>query len=275
MMNSQHFLYHTVPGRICLKFLTRPIVSKLAGCFLDTHLSKCLISPFVRKTGIRLQDYETKGIRSFNDFFIRRVRDGLRPVDFSPDHLIAPCDGLLRVYPIRNDLVMNIKEAPYTVSSLLRSHSLAAKYEGGLCLVFRLCVDHYHRYCYADSGSKSRNIHIKGLLHTVRPAALEALPVFTENSREFTLIRSRHFGTILQMEVGAMLVGKICNHHGKGTVRRGEEKGYFKYGGSTVILLIQKDLAAIDPVYLAASAEGRETPVKLGQKIGTARIRES
>ena len=271
-MDSQLFLYHTIPGRVLLKFLTQPILSKIIGCFLDTPCSGILIKPFVKQNRIDLSDYETDGVRSFNDFFIRRIKPGLRPVDFDPEHLIAPCDSLLRVYPIRDGLVMNIKEAPYTTASLLRDPALAKRYDGGYCFVFRLCVDHYHRYCYADSGRKSRNVHLKGILHTVRPAALMTLPVFTENSREFTLIRTAHFGTILQMEVGAMLVGKICNYLQKGIVRRGEEKGYFKYGGSTVILLVPKDRVQVDPDLLEASAAGEETPVQLGSKIGTACI---
>ena len=131
--------------------------------------------------------------------------------------------------------------------------------------MFRLCVDHYHRYSYVDSGKKSGNRLIPGVLHTVRPIALRALPVFTENSREYTLIRTPRLGTLLQMEVGAMLVGRIVNHHDACTVTRGDEKGFFQYGGSTVIVLVEKDRITVREDLLTHSTNGTETPVKLGE----------
>ena len=104
---------------------------------------------------------------------------------------------------------------------------------------------------------------IPGVYHTVRPVALEALPVFLENTREYCLLRTRHFKTIVQMEVGAMLVGRICNPPSARQVRRGQEKGFFQYGGSTIILLVQKDQVHMSGVYRAA----REVPVHMGQEI--------
>lgn len=131
----------------------------------------------------------------------------------------CPC-GRLKKTP-----VLPVKQSSYTLTSLLRSHKLARHYEGGYCLVFRLCVNHYHRYCYVVPGAKSRNRRIPGVLHTVRPVALASRPVFTENSREYTLIRTDQLGTIVQMEVGAMLVGRIVNHEGKGTGCPRQRKG--------------------------------------------------
>ena len=133
-----------------------------------------------------------------------------------------------------------------------------------------MCVDHYHRYCYVDSGKKSRNIFIPGKLHTVRPIALRKVPVFTENSREYTLIRTAEFGTLVQMEVGAMLVGRIVNHEGKGRAVRGREKGYFQYGGSTIILLAEPDQIKLREDVLKNSSLGQETAIKMGEMIGHA-----
>lgn len=135
-------------------------------------------------------------------------------------------------------------------------------------MVFRLCVDHYHRYCYVDSGKKSSNIFIPGRLHTVRPIALRNIPVFTENSREYTAIRSANFGTLIQMEVGAMLVGRIANHEEKGSAIRGKEKGYFQYGGSTIIVLAEPERVQIRKDILQNSEFGEETPVIMGEVIG-------
>lgn len=264
-MNALEFLYHTVPGRFLLKGLTRPWVSEVCGHFLDSPLSSFLIQPFARKNQITLSDYQLENIHSFNDFFSRKIKPELRPVDMDPTHLTAPCDGLLSVWKIQKDIILPVKQSSYTLAELLRDERLAARYEDGYCFVFRLCVDHYHRYSYVDSGRKSGNRRIQGVLHTVRPIALKALPVFTENSREYTLIQTAHLGTLLQMEVGAMLVGRIVNHHGACTVTRGEEKGFFQYGGSTVIVLVEKDQIIMrEDLFMNASA-GIETPVKLGE----------
>ena len=228
-MDTLKFLYRTIPGRMILKFLTRPSLSNACGRFLDSDLSHFLIQPFVKENGIRVSDYEMDDVRSFNDFFSRKIKEGLRSIDMDEKHLIAPCDGLLSVWKIREDTVLPVKQSNYTISSLLRNPKLAAHYCDGYCLVFRLCVNHYHRYCYVDSGKKSRNVFLPGVLHTVRPIALAQYPVFTENSRAYTLIRTPEFGTVVQMEVGAMLVGRIVNHEQGAQVIRGAEKGMFQY----------------------------------------------
>ena len=231
-MNILEFLYATKTGRILLLPLTSEPVSRMSGVLLDSHFSKLLIGPFARKNHIHCEDYLLEGIESFNDFFCRKIRPELRPVDESPNHLPAPCDGLLSVYPITDDLVIPVKQSAYHISDLLRNKKAADYFNGGYCYVFRLCVGHYHRYIYPLSGYKSNNVHIKGLYHTVRPVALRGRKVFCENTREYTLLKSAG-KTILQMEVGAMLVGRITNNDRAACmVKRGQEKGYFEYGGS-------------------------------------------
>lgn len=208
------------------------------------------------------------GVKSFNQFFRRKIKEGLRPFDMDENHLCAPCDGLLSVWNISEGLVIPVKQSQYTIKNLLHNEELAAEFNDGLCLVFRLCVDNYHRYAYADSGKKGPNVFIPGILHTVRPIALENGPVFTENCREYTIIESPVFGKIIQMEVGAMLVGRIVNHEEEGQAVRGKEKGFFEYGGSTIILLIKKDSAQIKTQIIENSVNGIETPVKMGEHIG-------
>ena len=266
-MTGLDFLYHTVPGRLILKVLTAPAVSRVCGYFLDSPVSCFLIAPFVRKKQIQPDDSILDDIHSFNDFFSRKIHPELRPVDMNPSHLAAPCDGLLSVWKIQKDTIIPVKQSHYTISSLLQDSHLAAHYEDGYCFVFRLCVNHYHRYGYVDSGKKSANRRIEGILHTVRPVALKELPVFTENSREYTLIQSPSFGTLLQMEVGAMLVGRIVNHDDACRVIRGQEKGYFQYGGSTIIVLTEKDVVTVRKDILEHAKMGVETPVKMGECI--------
>lgn len=269
-MTILEFLYNTVPGRFLLKPLTSPQLSRICGHFLDSERSSFLIETFVKQNEICLSDYETTDIKSFNDFFSRKIKEGKRPIDREESHFIAPCDGLLSVWKIEEDTIFPVKQSRYTVSSLLHSKKLAQHYNGGYCLVYRLCVNHYHRYCYVESGQKSKNFFIPGRLHTVRPVALREVPVFTENSREYTLIRTEKFGTVVQMEVGAMLVGRIVNLEGKGKVIRGEEKGYFQYGGSTIIVLTEPGQVHIREDILQNSALAKEVPVKMGEVIGHA-----
>ncbi len=267
---SLRFLYGTFPGRAILRVLSARWVSKICGAFLDSGVSRGLIKGFVKKNSIDLSEYETARYRSFNEFFTRRIAEGRRPFDASPEALCSPCDGLLSVYEINEGCVLPIKQSSYTVESLLGNDPVSKRFLNGTCLVFRLCVDNYHRYSYFDGGTKENNIYIKGKLHTVRPIALARYPVFSENCREWTLMHTDNFGDAVQIEVGAMLVGKIKNHDGAGKFARGEEKGMFLYGGSTVVLLLTEGAAQIDRAILDESSAGREYPVKMGERIGKA-----
>ena len=268
---SLYFLYRTVTGRMMLKFLTLRSVSKIAGVYMESAASAGLINGFIEKNNIDMSEYIGEDYRCFNDFFTRRIRKKLRPIDKDPSHFIAPCDGLLSAYHIHDGLVIPIKQSEYSIEDLVQDKRVSDMYQNGTCLVFRLCVNHYHRYCYPDNGKKSINVNIDGILHTVRPIALRSRPVFTENSREYTLIKTENFGTIMMMEVGAMLVGKIHNHHGRAGVERGEEKGYFKYGGSTIVLLIKNSKADFDESLFESTDNNMETPVKMGEVIGYAK----
>ncbi len=264
-MDMLRVLYHTIPGRLLLKPLTAPAFSRLAGFFLDRGISKALIPGFISRNHIRMEQYEKTTYHSFNDFFCRKIRPELRPIDMIPEHLVSPCDAFLSIYPVKDGLVLPVKQSKYTISSLLRNDQLARRYDGGYCMVFRLCVDHYHRYCYPDSGLRSKEVRINGVFHTVRPVALSSMPVFKENTREYCLLRTRHFGTLVQMEVGAMLVGRINNDMRSGPVKRGQEKGYFEYGGSTIILLAEKDKIQLPRMLQGAI----EVPVAMGEMIAS------
>ena len=262
-----NFLYHTAAGRAILQILIRPAVSQALGAFLDTALSRHLVAPFVRATKLDLSDYPERDYASFNDFFTRTVKDGHRPMDMDPHTLVAPCDGKLTAYPITAEGVFDIKHSVYTVTDLLRDPELAARFEGGSCLIFRLTPDDFHRYSFMDAGRILSSKTIAGVLHTVRPIAFRRYPVFSENAREYAVLETENFGTVVQMEVGALFVGRIVNHPLNAFVR-GQEKGKFEFGGSTVILLLQKGAAEIDEELLRNTREGKESIVRLGQPIG-------
>ena len=263
-------LYGCAAGRLLLKPLTAPGLSRLAGQFLSTKASKVFIKPFIQNNHIDMNQFEPVEYASYNEFFSRRIREGARTVDMDPRHLVSPADSKLTALPITQTGRFTLKHTEYTVGSLLKNPALAAEYVGGWALIFRLTVDDYHRYCYAFDGEKSENIVIPGKLHTVNPIANDFFPIYKENAREYTILRTQGFGEVIAMEVGALLVGKIVNHHGAASVRRGQEKGYFQFGGSTVVLLLKKDTALLDEDILENSRNGIETVVKFGEKIGTA-----
>ncbi|MGN0658294.1 MAG: phosphatidylserine decarboxylase [Emergencia sp.] len=262
-------LYGNALGRGIVRLLIRPSVSKAGGWLLDRKFTSAAVGPFVRAKDIDLSEYERQSFDSYNDFFTRRIRPECRPVDMDPEHLIAPCDSRLTVCQITKDAQFRIKNTVYTMESLVRSPKLAGKFRGGQILIFRLTVDDYHHYCYADNGTCSAAHKIRGVFHTVNPAAGEQYPVYKENTRYISFLKSENFGTVLMMEVGALMVGKVVNLTGAGSeVCRGQEKGYFEFGGSTVILCLKKDKVLIDRDILENSRDGFETRVKLGEKIG-------
>ena len=267
-MNTLKFLYENPLGRVILFALSSRRLSKLCGRFLDSRMSKCLIPYFIKKNNIELSLYEKEKYRSFNDCFTRRIKSDNRPIDMEKFDFISPCDGHLSVYNISNGLVIPVKQSYYTIKDLLENDELADKYKDGLCLVIRLAVDNYHRYCYVDNGVHGENVFIPGKLHTVRPIALRSKPVFVQNCREYTSIDTENFGTLIQMEVGAMLVGKIKNYYENHLCIRGEEKGKFLYGGSTIILLLEKDKLVLPEDYYRSADESVEIPIKMGEKIG-------
>lgn len=263
------FLYNTFLGRCILKVITMRFVSKSCGFLLDRKISKVFIKRFIKNNNINTNDYYLDNINSFNDFFTRKIKEDKRTIDVDSNALISPCDGKLSAYHINKGLVIPVKQSEYSIKDLLNDKNLAKKYDEGICLVFRLAVNNYHRYIYLDDGYKKSNIHIKGTLHTVRPIALKNHPVFVQNTREYTILETNNFGQVTQIEVGALLVGKIKNHHEDYKFKRGEEKGLFLYGGSTIILLLEKDVVKLDDIYFQNTNKGVETDVLLGQRIGS------
>ncbi|WP_408070593.1 phosphatidylserine decarboxylase [Butyrivibrio sp. JL13D10] len=268
-MNTLELLYKTKIGRIILKPLTLKPLSDLMGAFMDSRASMLFIEPFARKNGIKKDDYILDDIHSFNDFFCRKIKKGLRTLSPEEDAVIAPCDGYLKVARITNGTVLNVKQSRFSIKSLLRDKKLAESLEGGYCFVYRLCVEHYHRYIFFADGFKHPDRRINGFYHTVRPVALEEVPVFTENSREYSVIDSDDLGRCVQMEVGAMLVGRIANEkHGAGRVCKGTEKGHFEFGGSTIIVLVPKGKMCPRQDILEASKRGEEISLKMGETVG-------
>ena len=266
-------LYNDWGGRICLKLLVRPFLSKAGGFFLNSHFSRKMIPGFVQRNKIDLSEYEKQEFSSYNDFFTRKIRPELRPIHNGENILVSPCDGKVTVCRIGKGETFFIKDTPYTAGQLLKNERLASHYLNGYAVILRLTVDDYHHYCYPASGKKSANVSIPGILHTVNPTANDVFPIYKENAREYTLLKTKEFGTMVMMEVGAMMVGKITNRKpGRGMVEKGQEKGYFEFGGSTVILLLAHGKVRLDTDLIENSENGYETIVKMGERIGERKL---
>lgn len=269
-----NFVFNKKAGKPIKRILTNPVISHIAGSFMDTRVSRCLIKKFIRNNNIEINDYVQEEYTCFNDFFTRRIKPELRPVDYEENDFISPCDGMLSAYRLSPDCRFSVKQIMYTAEELVRDAELAKRYENGLCLVLRLGVDNYHRYCYLDDGTKSENHFIKGRYNPVMPLVSLNNPVYRQNSREYCILHTKSFGDIVQIEVGACMVGRIINHHETYSMHRGEEKGMFQYGGSTIVLLIEDGVLDIDEEIFELTKDCIETPIKYGAKIGTKHISE-
>lgn len=267
------FLYRTVPGRMVLKLLVQPKVSEAAGCYLSSRASKWMVPYYIRKHKIDMSDIDIPagGFSSFNDFFTRKR--SAECFDVTYGHLISPCDGLMSCIRIEGNTVLDIKNTKYTLNDLLKDHELAGQFRDGTALVFRLTPADYHRYCYAVNGKVLQHKKIRGRLHCVRPIALRTVPVFAQNSREYQVLETESFGTVLQMEIGALLVGKIRNNSLSSKdsyVDRGEEKGYFEFGGSTIIMLFKKNKICMNESLYKRQNSDEEIPVHMGEFVASA-----
>lgn len=265
---SVKFLYNNFIGNIFLFILTRRFVSKIAGWYLDSKLSRPMIKRYIKKNNINMDLFIEEKYKSFNDFFTRKIKAEKRPFSLDKSHFISPCDGKLSAYKISETNCFTIKGYTYTLEELLKNKELADKYTNGYCLVIRLSVEDYHRYFYIDNLEKEANVFIKGKLHTVQSYALEKRKVFSENCREYTIMHTENFGTVTQIEVGAMMVGRIVNNHQQGIFKKGEEKGKFEFGGSTIVLLVESNIVDFDEEFFTNTKNNEETYVLCGERIG-------
>ena len=256
------FLYDTVPGRILLKLVVaRPFFSRLRAIYQKSPVSKRDILPFIQKYSVDMTEYKDT-YACFNDFFIRRRAI---PRTAAAEELTSPADAKLLAYQITKDLRIRVKHGSYTLEEILKEPVDLTPFENGTCLVFRLSVSDCHRYYFMDDGEYVRRYHIKGLLHTVRPISAR-YRVFCSNQREVSLLDMRNLGSVIQVEVGALLVGCVRNHDAA-QFSKLEEKGYFEYGGSTILVLVGSGIK-IDEDILENSRLGVETKVTIGEKIG-------
>ena len=261
---SLKFLYHTFLGRIILKLIYNRFISNMVGFFLNLKISKPMIKKYIKKYNIDMNLYQEKKYTSFNDFFKRELKNIQKTK--SDSDLISICDSKITVYKIEKDLILNIKNSKYTLEELIKEE-VTKDYENGYCIIYRLEPKDYHHYIFNDDGIILSNKKINGKLHTVNPIVYDKYQVFTENKREVSFLKTTNLDEIIQIEVGALCVGRIKNRD-IDEFKRYDEKGYFEFGGSTIIQLFKKDIIEVDKEILNNTKENIETQVSIGDVIG-------
>jgi phosphatidylserine decarboxylase len=266
----QKFLYTNLEKsfwkRLLLKILITKPISWLVNLYFYSPWSRQYALKIIERKKIDLNLFEKQKFNSYNDFFIRKYKELVIPKDNFA--FISPCESKLSIYTITNKTMYCIKETNYSLVDLLQKARLAQEYQGGYLLIFRLEPHDYHRYLFIDEGFfQEPPYRIKGKLHTVNPIAFQNFDVFKTNTREYSILQTKNFGKIVQIEVGATLVGKIKNHPLQ-TFSKGQEKGYFNTGGSTIIILVKKNVVAFDPRILKNTQKKNETQIPILTVIG-------
>lgn len=262
------FFYRTIIGRIFLKLIfTRPWFTKLTSIIIKSKISKIKINSFIKNNKIDMSLYEDKKYNSFDDFFSRKIKEDKRIYNNKKNDLISVCDAKLFVSKINENLNLKIKNSNYTIKELLKDDMLAKEFNNGTCLVYRLTKDDYHHYYHFDEGKIIKTKKINGLLHTVMPIAHEKYKVYTENNRQYSILQTKNFDSVIYMEVGALMIGKINNDDCQ-NFKRHDHKGHFSFGASTIILLFKENKIKINEDILKQNQKDIEVKVHLGQIIG-------
>jgi len=219
--------------------------SKLFGFWQSLPFTKKKIVPFVKEYDIDANEFE-KEIRdfsSFNDFFTRHLKKSARPIVEEKSAACIPADGRYLFYEnIEKTDGFVVKGKKFSLIELLGNEELAKRYASGSLVIARLAPCDYHRFHFPSPGIPGKPLLIQGPLFSVNPMALKKkLSILTENKRVITELITPSFGKVMIIEVGATNVGSIVQTHQSGReVKKGEEKGYFAFGGSTIILLFEK-----------------------------------
>ena len=272
-------LYETSVGKFISGALASKLLTSVYGEQQNKSSSKKKIAPFIENYQIDMDEFlpeegrkESDPYSSFNQFFIRRFKEGRRPFSSNGDDFCSPCEARYYAYDsLADDDEIPVKGSLWNASALLKNDTLAKDFEGGPALLARLCPVDYHRFHFPDSGRVLEDYAVSGAFHSVNPIALKANQhIFKDNERYVSILETENFGKLAYVEVGAMMVGKIVQSHSEKTFIKGDEKGYFLFGGSTVIVFGQKGKWSPSSDILENTKNGIETYVKLGATIGKA-----
>ena len=269
------FAYETLLGH-CISGLlfNSSALSSLLGKYYDSRFSKKSINSLASIPGCMPQEAELplEEYKSFNDFFTRRLKPGSRPFCNDANSIASPADGRIMVYENLQDMdAIPVKGAKRTLNDLCANLLNKSSYA---VAVIRLAPVDYHRYHYPCACVQTaETVKLKGKYHSVNPVALAANPdVYVENARHITELDSEVFGRFYFLEVGAFGVGSINSTSGVGMHNLQDEKGYFKFGGSTVILVFENSSIQWDSDLLENTLAGKETLIRCGMQIAKKRV---
>jgi phosphatidylserine decarboxylase len=253
--------------------LCRRLPNQIYGWLQRRPGSRGKIPAFVESLGVDAAEAEQplEHYRSLDDFFTRKLKPGARPIDQHPEHLVCPADGRALVFAKLAGRTLPIKGAHVSVPDLVGDPSMAGHYDDGAALVIRLAPADYHRFHFPDGGLASPWREVAGPLHSVHPIALGAGAPSFLNKRQVSVLESPHFGRIGLVEVGALCVGTVVQTYRPGPVQRGAEKGYFRFGGSTIVLLAEAGRLVFDGDLVDNTRRGLETLVRMGTRIAVHR----
>jgi len=253
--------------------LSKRWVSQAAGWFQNRKWSASKIPEFVRDYNIQMEEFEPGPFENFNAFFTRRFKPECRTFDANEKVFCNFAESrILLKENISLRKVFKVKNAEIDLPTLCGGYSFAKNFDGGSLLIARLCPVDYHRFHFPCDGVITSFEVIHGNFHSVNPLAIESRPgLLMKNERQATLMSTAAFGMVGIIEVGALCVGTIHQTHStRGPAKKGTEKGYFLFGGSTVVVVTQKDAVKWDSDILENSANNLETWVPLGQRLGIA-----
>ena len=265
------FLYNNPIGsKTILPIVKRKLITKWYGKMMDKPSSTKKIKSFVDNFQININELEKRieEFKSFNDFFYRKLKPNARKIG---NGLISPGDGRILTFENISDLNnFNIKGRKFTLAEFLVDDFLAEKYQNSSMAILRLAPNDYHRYHFPYEGNPSKSIKIKGNYCSVSPYALfeNLTKVFCENKREICSLNINNKKEILIISVGSTMVGSINSTYKPNTVvNKGEEMGYFSFGGSTVVLIFDSDIFKINQDLLENTKSNLETYIKMGEEI--------
>lgn len=250
-----------------------PLFSQIYGYFQKRSESAKKIAPFVETYSVDTSEFEEETFRSFNDFFIRKLKKETRPIVSDAKRACLPADGRYLVFPhLQQEDLFYVKGKPFDLMSFLQNDAYARRFVDGSMVIARLCPTDYHRYHFIADGIPSRAKEIRGDYHSVNPIALKKnFSILWQNKRMMTDIDTDAFGKVLYIEVGAICVGTIHQTYQPGIkVNKGDEKGYFSFGGSCIVLLFEKGSIVFDSDLVLNSQKGFETKANFGESLGRA-----
>eukprot|EP00123_Amoebidium_parasiticum_P015863 comp23183_c0_seq1/m.37572 comp23183_c0_seq1/g.37572 ORF comp23183_c0_seq1/g.37572 comp23183_c0_seq1/m.37572 type:complete len:812 (-) comp23183_c0_seq1:190-2625(-) len=259
-------------------------MSQKEGAKMDNPASKKKIPDFIATHNLNMAEVldPLEAFPHFNAFFYRKLKPDARPITAldDPTVVVSPADCRMTVFPtIMDATTLWIKGSEFTIDGLLgpRAAELAPQFYGGSLCIARLAPQDYHRWHSPVTGTLGLRTPISGELYTVNPVAVrQPLNVYTENKREVCEIHTDAFGLVVMIAVGATMVGSIVITAKDGTkITKGDEHGYFAFGGSTILLLFRPGTVQFDADLVENSRKPLETLVKVGMKIGQATRRHA